>query len=87
MHYFRSVSDLLGFRAILKMAIIIKEIVCLRYLRVCVFCCQTSYKWRNFFDDYQIIFSTESSSFSCEKTITKISGLVNKLFPQVVINF
>ena len=39
-----------------------------------------------FFDDYEIIFKTESSSFSCEKATMKISGPVNELFCQVVIN-
>ena len=50
-----------------------------RYLRICVFCCQTSDKSRNFFDNYQLSFS-ESSSFSNEKTTKKISGPVNELF-------
>ena len=47
----------------------------LRYLRICVFRCQTSHKLRHFFDDF-----TESSSFSCEKTTVKISGPANGLF-------
>ena len=34
----------------------------------------------NFFDDYQIIFLTESSSFSCEKTTMKISVPFSELF-------
>ena len=57
----------------------------MRYLRICVFCCQTSYKSRNVFGDYQIIFFTGSSSFSCEKTTMKIPGPLNELFSKVVM--
>ena len=48
----------------------------------------TSYKSRNVFDDYQIIFHRIFFlSFPCEKTTMKISWPVNELFSQVVINF
>ena len=75
MHYLRSTSDSLGLKAEG-----IETSSILRYLTICVFCCHTSYKSRNFSDGYQIIFFTDSSSFSCEKTIMKVSGPVNELF-------
>ena len=38
---------------------------------------------RDMFSTIIRLFFTESSSFSCEKTTMKISGLVNELFSQV----
>ena len=43
-------------------------------------------KVATFFRRLPNYFFTESSSFLCEKTTMKISGLVNEIFSQVVIN-
>ena len=52
----------------------------LRYLRICIFCCQTSYKTRNFFDDYQIIFSRNLLLLHVRKRPRKLQGLLTSFF-------
>ena len=77
MHYLRSSSDSLTLRAILKVP---KLARILRYLTICVFCCQTSYKSRIFFDGYQIIFSRNLLPFHVRKPPWQFQGLLTSFF-------
>ena len=76
MHYFRSTSDSLGLRAILKVA---NKAFFEIFDNLCFLPSNLS-SIAKFFRRLPNYFFTESSSFSCKKTTMKVSGPVNKLF-------